>query len=343
MRNRSRALSSGPRTARPTFEVRQKENGNQGLCLTADLVLQGIELQTGDRVEPSRQLPDVDAIRHITVFPAPVLMWRCSRETLARHRCPVFDEHLGVTPHRSLTMDVLHCLFLGVIKVTISYVVWFVFLSGVFGRIGSEDEQLSTATSAMKTHFFNLYRTRHQQHPEETLTKPADLSRKTFGDKENRTCKYKGSESWTFLLFLRFLLSTFIDRLPSDGPRILEMVSQLWSMVELLKRSPNRLSDDAINECFGYYGRFLLLSDHLPELAIPKRHLWIHALDRLLDHGNPWNYSCWYDEHLNKVLKMATRNVSQATFENSLLQRMRYILSGEAKKYEQSKWSRPKV
>ena len=327
----------------PLLKFDEMKNGNRGLCLTADLVLQGIELQTGDRVEPSRQLPDVDAIRHISVFPASVLMWRCSRETLARHRCPVFDEHLGVAPHRSLTVDALHCLFLCAIKVTISYVVWFVLLYGVFGQIGSEDEQLSTATSAMKTHFFNWYRARHQQNPEETLTKPVDLSRKTFSDKENRTCKYKGSESWTLLLFLRFLLSTFIDRLPSDGPRILEMVSQRCSMVELLKRSPNRLSDEAINEWFGYYGRFFLLSDHLPELAIPKRHLWTHALDRLLDHGNPWNYSCWYDEHLNKVLKMATRNVSQATFEKSLLQRMRYILSGEAKKYEQSKWSRPKL
>ena len=42
--------------------------------------------------------------------------------------------------------------------------------------------------------------------------------------------------------------------------------------------------------------------------------------------GNPNIYSNWIDEDLNKTLKACCKNVSQATFEASVLLKMREIL-----------------
>ena len=58
-----------------------------------------------------------------------------------------------------------------------------------------------------------------------------------------------------------------------------------------------------------------------------KHHLMFHPLYRAASLGNPRLYSSWLSEAKNKVLKMACRQVSQATFEATVLFRMRAALS----------------
>ena len=56
--------------------------------MTADLPEYG--LRAGDRLEPSKNVPDVGAFFvFIVAFPVVVLFWRATMETSARHRNPL--------------------------------------------------------------------------------------------------------------------------------------------------------------------------------------------------------------------------------------------------------------
>ena len=63
------------------------------------------------------------------------------------------------------------------------------------------------------------------------------------------------------------------------------------------------------------------------EAFLPKHHIMWHLIANIGLHGNPSWYSAWLDESLNKVLKSACRNVSQMTFEASVLLNMRELLA----------------
>ena len=51
------------------------------------------------------------------------------------------------------------------------------------------------------------------------------------------------------------------------------------------------------------------------DLFIPKHHLMVHVNDRAPFHGNPWKYTTFLDESLNKDLKKCLRLCHQANFE----------------------------
>ena len=78
-------------------------------------------------------------------------------------------------------------------------------------------------------------------------------------------------------------------------------------------------------ESFNSYITFLL-STSTEELAAPKRHLALHLFKRVAWFGNPRFYSTWRDESLNKLLKQACQQMSQATFETCVLAHMSQLL-----------------
>jgi hypothetical protein len=52
------------------------------------------------------------------------------------------------------------------------------------------------------------------------------------------------------------------------------------------------------------------------DITVPKHHLMYHVLDRAEFLGNPWDYTTFEDEGLNKVLKKSLRLCHQMAFEN---------------------------
>ena len=65
------------------------------------------------------------------------------------------------------------------------------------------------------------------------------------------------------------------------------------------------------------------------ECYVPKHHMMIHPMQEAVEKGNPWYYSSWLDESLNKTLKAACKNASQATFEETVLMKMTELLTDE--------------
>jgi hypothetical protein len=86
------------------------------------------------------------------------------------------------------------------------------------------------------------------------------------------------------------------------------------------------IRDDIIKESFKKYCTHIALMVPFGVFT-PKHHLCFHLVGNLLWHGNPIWYANWRDESLNRVLKACCRNVSQRTFDASLLLRMRELIS----------------
>jgi hypothetical protein len=83
---------------------------------------------------------DVGDFEAIDIFPSPLCCWRFSNECIARHRNPNFSRELGITPSKSLTVDVLHCISLGVLLVWCRHVVWMLIVSHVWTAAGTLEE-----------------------------------------------------------------------------------------------------------------------------------------------------------------------------------------------------------
>eukprot|EP00969_Alexandrium_andersonii_P050824 2233455-Alexandrium_andersonii.AAC.1 len=73
--------------------------------------------------------------------PCQVLFWRPSRETLVRHRCPLWDATIGLTPSRVLAVDMLHTYYLGSLQVWGACAIWALLLSGVWGAFEPTAEE----------------------------------------------------------------------------------------------------------------------------------------------------------------------------------------------------------
>lgn len=68
------------------------------------------------------------------------------------------------------------------------------------------------------------------------------------------------------------------------------------------------------------------------EIFIPKHHLMLHLTHRARETGNPLRTSTFFDEALNKNLKLTLRNCHQATFEVMALVKMAEVLRRVAKR-----------
>ena len=68
-------------------------------------------LQKGDRVEPSREVPQPSQLKP-GVGPIQVTFWRAKKDTLSRHHNPLLCKEAGLNLN-NFVPDWLHCLSLG--------------------------------------------------------------------------------------------------------------------------------------------------------------------------------------------------------------------------------------
>jgi hypothetical protein len=87
----------------------KRPSGSLGRALLRSFFVGGKQLLKGDRLEPCAAVPTIEQLASVTIFPiVGVTFWRRSAEVMSRHRNPIFDASIGITPHRSLTVDTLH-------------------------------------------------------------------------------------------------------------------------------------------------------------------------------------------------------------------------------------------
>ena len=305
----------------------KRSNGSHGLALLGDVALDvGVRLCVGDRLEPSKSLPDVNAFLDLAVFPRQVTFWRPAAETLSRHRNPLF-QIVGVTPPRSLTVDWMHSLNLGVLLQFTKEALWFCIDNGVWGQDGTIDEIVEKATQLIRFDLRAWYKQRHKMFPSEGLTR-ANLTQKMLGDNSNRCCKTKAAETHGVCIFVVEKLRAHQARIGQFAVVLVSAGQELLDMMQYVGGRKAVLTPAEHQRVFDHYMRYLALTDSMDNLWLPKRHVMLHSLRQIPWLGNPKAYANWHDETLNRTLKSACRNTSQHTFEESVLLRLAVLLKG---------------
>ena len=119
--------------------------GLRSRCIFTAIVIAGISLLVGDRLEPSEELHDIAALSQVKL-PASIKFWRTrtgSEGALldsVHHRCPIFNNVLCTSPARTLAIDAMHCLHLGVIMRFVSSCLWRLLLENPWDFSGSESQ-----------------------------------------------------------------------------------------------------------------------------------------------------------------------------------------------------------
>ena len=158
----------------------------------------------GDRLEPAPFLQGTADFVSLSEFPTPprgVLFWRAAAQTLSVRRCPLlFCSETGITPSRSIAIDLLHTLYLGPMQIWCREIMWKFIESGVWGGGVHERDKLRVAAQSIKAELFSWYSTRRQAFPSENLTQLSNLSLGMVGKANAKRLKLKAMETYGLLL-----------------------------------------------------------------------------------------------------------------------------------------------
>jgi hypothetical protein len=301
----------------------RRDHGSRGRALTA--AAPALQLLAGDRLVESDDLLDVGDFDSLFAFPVTVKFWRRSNETIARNRNPLLNAAIGVTL-ASLTGDVLHVLYLGVMQVYCRRVVWLLLTCGAWGIHSTMSQTIASGMIVCRQSLANFYTRRHGTYPREKLTRISNLSKKHLGDNSDRACKLKGAQTWGFFLFLLDMLRPRAGALGSEAQKLLRAGEALLTMVSTWRAAGPRLSVTKLQLAVDCWSTFCRLTAEFEDMLIPKRHMMSHLVVSATWFGNPNLYSNFEDESLNKPLKASCRTVSQVTFEPFLLLKFKILL-----------------
>jgi hypothetical protein len=166
-------------------------------------------------------LGNVADIFSLVEFPRDIVFWRSAEETIVHHRNPLWDVGLGLTACKSLTVDVLHCLHLGVFAQWCKFAVWLLLESPLWApRDVAADERVRISVLCMRNEMDAFFKNRRLQHPNENLTQPHDLTDKMFGTRSSPSLKLSGAETWAFLLYMVWALNIHAGQLPAVSGRV---------------------------------------------------------------------------------------------------------------------------
>jgi hypothetical protein len=192
--------------------------------------LPDLGLEAFDRLEPCDAVPDIGSFANISV-PTTVSFWRKSQESSTRHENPMLQSRFGLNPDTALTVDCLHAVHLGVLKVWCTVAVWQVLTSGIYGSVGAADENLQVAVLAFRGSLMSWYRARHLAHPAECLTRVADFTIKMIGKRSEPCLKTKAAETFGLMKFLLHVLTSYTFRIGPDWQRLLKAGDALDKML----------------------------------------------------------------------------------------------------------------
>ena len=162
--------------------------------------------------------------------------------TICTRRNPLFDRELGVTPTRSIAIDLLHTLFLGPMHTWCRMVVWRLLSSGLWGTIAaSESERVQVGVICLRAELMAWYAARRRAlSPAHHVTELSDLTVKMVGTATAPRLKTKAMETVGLLLFLTEMLLKNRDRF-DDADRLIESGEVLARLVALMRESEAQL------------------------------------------------------------------------------------------------------
>ena len=232
---------------KPLLAYDKRDRGAKGRMLKADIP--DLFLEQNDRLEPCPALPNVGAFEYLASLPVRIIFWRCKNETIVTHRNPLLDPGLGLTADRSLTVDLLHCLHLGVFMAYAKHVIHA--LLGADIRAVHEttfDEKSRVGKLALRGELQTWYKQRRRSHPDEDLTRANDLTLKMVGPPSSAKMKLSGAETWGVVLFLIDALDKYAGYLGTTAGPLREAGLHLVHIIEVCRAHEERIPFPAVQD-----------------------------------------------------------------------------------------------
>jgi len=194
----------------------KRDAGVRGRALVRD-VPEAL-LRAGDRLEPSPELPDIGEYENIVKFPMTLVFWRSARDSLVLHRNPLWDSAVGITPTRSLTVDALHTMHLGVMQAWAKVVSWLLLDNGHWAPFATTQDERNSVGATRMRHELAAFCKKHK----ENLQYPNDFTMKMLGTRADPKMKLSGAETWSYLLFCIWCLEVHAEGLGQPGSALRE-------------------------------------------------------------------------------------------------------------------------
>jgi len=297
-----------------------------GRELTEDMVLpSGQILMKGDRLEPSSELPDVALLdEHATSVRG--VIWRTTDDQLTNHRCPLFDEHLGIGL-QSLAVDVMHSLNLGVMQEFVAWVFQSVITQNAYGIMPSMSAAERTHISVQRL-LSDILRW-YTSHADRDFTRISNLTLKMLGSKLKPRCKTKAAETEGLVFFSVWLLEQHAARL-AFGKVLLDAGQRLTSLVIMLRSCPAMPAPTMVQDMLDTYRMHCSLMREVGAPFKPKHHSSIHLIARQVVSGAARLSATWYDESLNRKAKQAAATChAGSSWYRRFASRMEWLLGRE--------------
>jgi len=270
----------------------KRDHGNAGRCLRLNMPEFG--LLKGDRLEPSTYTPDILAFDDWNDgFPRTVLFWRSTRQTMTRHRNPIFDVD-GVS-HDVIVIDILHSVFLGVAQVWILGAFWNMMDENVYNVTATDRGTVNLLTVARIKYDLGLYYSRMRKTKQ--LSEVDSLTLSMISPRGSTGC-FKGAET-------KHLIDFVVELLQRHGfahRALLESGLHLQRYVRMLEVVGNNPDETQSNDLLYHAVMHMALATEAGLAATPKYHQFLHLAWDTYMNGNPNVYASWVDESLNKNL-----------------------------------------
>lgn len=297
------------------YDKRKDSKSSKGLALQKDYP--GLGLRKGDRVERCEGLVDAQDFENIKVFPARVCFWRRSEETFVYHRNAIFSEDTGIDPHRSMALDWLHVLSLGVFQTWCSFATHELFDADAWQtRETTISARMIVSTNRMTSDILKWQKLKVRDGRDVSWV--GLLDSETFGKKSKPRFGLKGGQTnW----YLEYLVTSFLPGVApklANGANLLKAGQDLFRLLSLIREHPVtfpvRAQQDFHEHSLSYLSTMMLLVG-----AKPKDHTLQHLSDRIRMQGSPAYYGNWLDESLNRLLRDVAAGAHASTHDRRIL------------------------
>ena len=284
-------------------------------------------LRKGDRLEPGADLWDT-ADFDTKPLPFTCIFWRPDNESLAKHRCPLMDEAIGITVE-TLMIDVLHTLYLHGVYARFCAVLFYALLRGDAWRVGGVDREevlLKRGITRLRADLFTWY---NAVSGRKDIYKLQDLTLGMLGKRGAPEMTTHGAETGTLMEFAVFLANEKRAFLPAATREAWLLASRsLLRYHEIMRTGPQKFTDGQHSEFVNAFRRYIVYSKLAGVPPTPKLHLAMHSTHRAGRNGNPKYYGVFLDEHLNGRMADIGQGAHRSTFYMRILSQFNTFYAG---------------
>lgn len=295
----------------------KRSQGSCGRALLTDFAALG--LLRGDRLEPCHLHPNVSLEHLPRRYPMALIFWRPERESLAKHRNPLFEPNTGITP-LDFCIDEMHTLHLGTFQIYIVTTLWAAIVADVWQVGGGISDEAANERSAlrMRHDLFAWYAAEKLREPQRPLYQLTDFNLKVLGSRDRPHLSAKAAESGTLLRYSVDLCRRFCGKLP-NGAALLGAGDALVCYLDITRSASMQLRPSEQQGVMDAFLRFLHLRKSAGIPWKPKMHLMLHLASQCRRYGNPLGGATWHDEGLNRTLASVCRTAHAAVWQRRVL------------------------